>query len=371
MNIKFYMEKRNDLLTDISNICDKVDAEKRAITDEENETVNKKMKEVADIDKTIELENKKRNLIDKQFSIGDDDSNAQGDKTTAEEKSFIEYLTNNTSKALDISTNGALIPETVSNRIVEKVYELCPLLKLIHVEKVKGTFTVPVYDDTTDIECNYVDDLTELTESSGNFKEISFTNQIAGALTIISKSLMNNSEFDLLNFVIHRMALSVAKFLSKECLTGATKLQGVFTEGNVTNTITSKTFTDDALITLQNSIPTAYQANCCWVMNRNTLLECKKLKDANGRSLLNPDLARGYGFTLLGQPIYLDMYVPDNSVFYGDLTGYWLKFSQELETSVLYEKYATKHAIGVYCYIECDGKPVEQQKLGVLTISAS
>lgn len=369
MNIKFYMEKRNDLLTDISNICDKVEVEKRVITDEENQIVSKKMKEVVDIDKTIELENKKRELIDKQFSSNE--GNSSEDKAIVEEKKFLDYLTNNTSKSLSVSANGALIPETISNKIVEKVYELCPLLKLIHIEKVKGTFTVPVYDDTTDIECNYVDDLTELTESAGNFKEISFTNQIAGALTIISKSLMNNTEFDLLNFVVHRMALSVAKFLSKECLTGNTKMQGIFGENNVTNNIKSKTFNDDALITIQNSIPTAYQSNCCWVMNRDTLLKCKKLKDANGRSLLNPDLTRGYGFVLLGQPIYIDMYVPEDNIFYGDLTGYWLKFSQELEISVLYEKYATKHAIGVYCYIECDGKPVEQQKLGVLTISAT
>ena len=369
MNIKFYMEKRNDLLTDISNICDKVEAEKRVITDEENQIVSKKMKEVVDIDKTIELENKKRELIDKQFSSNG--SNSSEDKAIVEEKKFLDYLTNNTRKSLSVSANGALIPETISNKIVEKVYELCPLLKLIHIEKVKGTFTVPVYDDTTDIECNYVVDLTELTECAGNFKEISFTNQIAGALTIISKSLMNNTEFDLLNFVVHRMALSVAKFLSKECLTGNTKMQGIFGENNVTNNIKSKTFNDDALITIQNSIPTAYQSNCCWVMNRDTLLKCKKLKDANGRSLLNPDLTRGYGFVLLGQPIYIDMYVPEDNIFYGDLTGYWLKFSQELEISVLYEKYATKHAIGVYCYIECDGKPVEQQKLGVLTISAT
>lgn len=370
MNIKFYIEKRNDLLTDISNICDKVENEKRVITDEENEIVSKKMKEVVDIDKTIELEKQKRNLLDKQFNNSNSE-NLEDDKPTIEEKNFLDYITNNTSKSLSTSTNGALIPKTISNRIVEKVYELCPILNLVHIEKVKGTFSVPVYDDTTDIECNYVDDLAELSEKSGNFKEISFTNYIVGALTIISKSLMNNTEFDLLNFVIHRMALAVAKFLSKESLTGTTKIQGIFGENNTTNSIKAKTFNDDALITIQNSIPTAYQSNCCWIMNRDMLLKCKKLKDANGRSLLSPDLTRGYGFVLLGQPIYLDMYTPDDNIFYGDLSGYWLKFSQELEISVLYEKYATKHAIGVYCYIECDGKPVEQQKLGVLTISAT
>jgi HK97 family phage major capsid protein len=146
---------------------------------------------------------------------------------------------------------------------------------------------------------------------------------------------------------------------------------GLFSDGAVTNTTSVTKLDDSALITIQNSIPTEYQANSVWLMNRSTLLKCKLLKDANGRSLLNPDLTQGYGWSILGQKVYLDMNIPDDTLFYGDLSGYWFKFSQDLEINVLYEQFALKHAVGVYGYAELDGKPIEQQKLAVLTVSSS
>lgn len=368
MNIKALKEKRNDILIEIDQLCNKVEKENRALSEDEEKTITEKMKSVTDIDKTIEIENKRRSLMDN--SIQHEDISDK-EKALKEEKSFLSYVRNKDASALAVSNNGAIIPKSIANRIIEKIYELCPVLELATVVHVKGELSVPVYDDATDVVAGYIDDLTELTAQSGKFDSITLGNYIFGSLAVISKSLINNTDFDLLTFIINRVALGFARVLSKEAFTGSTKIQGLFTAGNVTNTATVDEINDTALITLQNSIPTEYQANSVWIMNRNTLLKCKLLKDANGRSLLNPDLVKGYGWVILGQRVILDMNVPDDSVFYGDMNGYWFKFSQDLEINVLYEQYAIKHAIGVYGYAELDGKPIEQQKLAVLTTNVS
>lgn len=366
MNIKVLKEQRNSLLDEIDKICNDAEKSKRILSEDEEKIVSEKMKEIVNIDRNIDIENKRHNLDD---TINIDYMSDKEKIANEEKKSFVDYIKNKQSKALDVSNNGALIPKSVSKEIIDKIYELCPILQKATVVNIKGDLTVPVYDDTTDIDCDYIDDLTELTEQSGKFTSVTFTRYIAGALVIISKNLINNTDFNLLSFVEYRIAMAFAKFYSKECLTGTTKIKGIF--GNTTNTVSSTKFSDNDIIALQNAIPNSFQSNACWIMNRDTLLKVKLLKDTDGKSLLNPDLRNSYGWLLLGQPVFVDMYAPDNEIAYGDLTGYWIKFSQDLEINVLYEKYSTKHAIGVIGYAEIDAKPVDQQKLAVLTVNAS
>ena len=52
--------------------------------------------------------------------------------------------------------------------------------------------------------------------------------------------------------------------------------------------------TSDELITLQAQIKQAYQANACWTMNTATFTAIKKLKDSDGKYLLQNDLSEGF-----------------------------------------------------------------------------
>jgi HK97 family phage major capsid protein len=367
INIKALQEQRNELLNELETLCNSVEVEKRTINKDEETIICEKMKAVDDIDRTIQIENKRRSFED----FAPQENFSEDEQPNKEEKNFLSFVKNKDASALDVSTNGAVIPKSIANRIIARVYELCPILELATVVHVKGELSVPVYDDTTDVVAGYVEDLTELTSNVGKFDSITLGNYIFGSLAIVSKSLLNNTDFDLLSYIIDRVALGFSKVLSKEGFVGSEKIVGLFSDGAVANTTSVTKLDDSALITIQNSIPTEYQANSVWLMNRSTLLKCKLLKDANGRSLLNPDLTQGYGWSILGQKVYLDMNIPDDTLFYGDLSGYWFKFSQDLEINVLYEQFALKHAVGVYGYAELDGKPIEQQKLAVLTVSSS
>ena len=60
-----------------------------------------------------------------------------------------------------------------------------------------------------------------------------------------------------------------------------------------------------------------------------------------------------------------------NVIYYGDMSGLAVKFSEELNVEVLRERFADEHAIGVIGWVELDAKVADQQKIAVLKMAAS
>lgn len=191
--------------------------------------------------------------------------------------------------------------------------------------------------------------------------------------------LKNNSDFDILNFVVKHLSEAVAQFLEKELLAGSgtNACQGVLTGAtNVVTTAAAGAIKSDDLIDLQESVIDNYQKNAVWIMNRRTRAAIRKLKDSNGQYLLNPDFSAQWGYTLLGKPVYTTDTMPEvganeKAVIYGDMSGLTVKMAENVSVEVLNELYATQHATGVVGWVEVDSKVTDQQKLAVLEIRAS
>ena len=154
-------------------------------------------------------------------------------------------------------------------------------------------------------------------------------------------------------------------------LTSTSKMKGVVSAANSVTTASATAITADELIDLQMTVPSVFHANAKWIMNRKTLAAIRKLKDSDGNYLLNRDITNGFGWTLLGNEVLVDENMADIAsaavtVVYGDLTGLAVKISADMEISMLNEKYATQHAVGVLAYIECDSDIANEQKLAVL-----
>ena len=117
-----------------------------------------------------------------------------------------------------------------------------------------------------------------------------------------------------------------------------------------------------------------YQEKTCWIMANSTLLKLRKMKDGDGKPLLQQDITKGYGFTLFGKHIYTSENAPEIesgkvAVVYGDMSGLYVKLAQNVEMQILHEKYATKHAVGVCAYVEFDSKIIETEKIAGLKMA--
>lgn len=374
--MKALIEKRNALLDEMDGIVKASDTETRAFTEVESTRFDEIKMEIAAIDKTIQAKTEARSL---------EKTSTSEEKTTEEieTRSFAAFIRSEKVEEranLDIANNGAVVPKTIANKIITKVKELSPIYSMATIYNVKGELVFPVYGNAADdenITCAYIADMTELTEKSGKFTTVSLKNFIAGTLTKVSKSLLNNSDFDLVSFVTEEMAKSISEFLEKELIVGTTeKMTGVLSSTYGVTTASATAITADELIDLQMTVPEVYQPNAAWLMNKATFKGIRKLKDSNGDYIMNRDLTMGFGWSLLGKPVYISESVPAISsgakvIAYGDMSGLYVKLSQNVEIQVLLEKYATQHAIGIVGYVECDSNIVEPQKLAVMTMKTA
>ena len=272
--------------------------------------------------------------------------------------------------------NGAIIPTTIVNKIIKKVEDICPIYQMATHYNVGGNISIPCYDESEQaIQMTYANEFEELTSTNGKFTNIELGGFLAGALSKISKSLINNNKFDLVSFVINEMAIAISRFIEKELLLGTTgKIEGLSTVKKVVKAAAGMVITTDELIDLQEEVPDVFQAGSIWIMNRTTRKAIRKLKDNEGRYILNPDPTAKWGYTLFGKDVYTSDTMPGleagkRSIFYGDMSGLAVKVSESQSIEVLREKFATQHAGGVVAWIEMDAKIEHKQKIAALEMA--
>ena len=147
------------------------------------------------------------------------------ERALSEERAFADYLRGVVSEEraggdvnLTKADGTATIPTTIANKIIQKVYDICPIARMATRYNIKGTLTIPYYPASAnaDITMAYADEFVELESTRGAFSSITLQAFLAGVLTKISKSLINNSQFNIVSFVVDRMAENIARWLEKD-----------------------------------------------------------------------------------------------------------------------------------------------------------
>ena len=377
MNEKELLEKKNNLLTRAEDVLNKAKAESRELTDAEmaelaeiRDNVRKIVKAMGLQSDIEELSNGSRQPVQ--------ENNAETERALNDEQIFNDFLRgyNERTGEMTKSANGAIIPTTIANRIIKKVYDISPILRSSTRYNVKGNLDLPYYDtDTTTISVGYKAEFSPLTSSSGTFASITLTGFLAGALTKISRSLINNAQFDVVGFVVDEMAYQISRFIEGELLHGTTDyVTGLSTLTNSLTAASANAITADEVVQLKDKIKDVYQNNAIWIMSPATRTALRLLKDDMGRYLLQDDISSPFGNTLLGKPVYVSDNMPEIAtkntvIFYGDMRGLATKFSEDINVEVLREKYADEHAVGVISWFEFDAKVEDAQKIAKLVMA--
>lgn len=387
MNLKALTEQRIEKQEALEKLLDGVKAEERAFTEEENELFKKLESEIVLLKETIEAIGKERKLVDEEKKEEEEKMEVEKEKETTnevnEERAFAEFIRGVIKEEradvnLEKGTNGALIPTSIAQKIVKKVYDISPILEKSTKYKVKGKLEIPYYSETSAAKINmaYATEFKSLESNVGKFTNIELTGYLAGALTKIAKSLINNSDFDIVNEVINIMSESIALFLEGELINGTEDKVDGLSKGVTLEVITNSqtTITTDEIIKTKRKVKQRYQKNAIWIMSPETLTAVALLKDGNGRYLLQDDLTNDFSYTLLGKPVYesdnmKDIGAGNTIIYYGDMSGLATKFVEELEIEVLREKYADQHAVGIISWLEFDSKIEDAQKIAKLKVA--
>ena len=382
INLKALAEQRAALLAEMEAISETAKAETRAYSEEELARADELAAEIRAIDATYKAEEARAVLAASPKAVPVDGDITPTDKTEAEERAFAQYIVDSKAEfragELTMSANGAVIPTSIVNKIISKVKEISPLYAMATKYNIGGTITIPYYDESSSaITMAYAEEFKELESHVGQFKSIELKGYLAAAMVLLSKSLINNSQFDVLGYIIDKMAVSVANWIEDELFHGTPdKITGLSTiSADMTVTAASQNaITADEVMDVQDKVIDAFQGPAIWVMNRMTRSMLRKLKDSDGNYLLNKDVTSKWGYTLFGK----DVYTSDNVdlvgagkavIYYGDFSGLAVKISEDPSIEVYREKFGTQHAIGVDVWVEMDAKIENAQKIACLKMA--
>lgn len=383
MNLKKLEEKRALLRGKLKAVLDKAETEERAMTADEIKEFESTEAEIRAIDATMEAAEKAKELVTEKEEKKEKETGSDTEAEELEKRAFEEYIRGEVTEEraetkLTKSANGAIVPTTIAKRIIEQVTEMCPIFKDADQYHLGGTLSLPYYDETASkIVMEYADEDTEGTSTAGKFKSIELTGYLGRAISEISKSLINNNDFDITSFVVRKMAEAISLWLEHEILIGTTKkIEGLSTLSNIVKASQEAAITADELIELQESIPDRYQANAYWIMNKKTRTAIRKLKDGQNNYLLNKDATSRWGYTLFGHDVYISDNMPEmaagkRAIIYGDPKGIAVKLSEEINIEILRETKARKHMVEVLGFVEVDAKVQNAQMIAALDMKTA
>lgn len=395
--LKQLTEKKNDLITRAEGIVNTAEAEKRELTEDEAAELAEIRDDVRKIKEQLGLIKDVKDLeVDIDRSCGDkkktregEEEPADAEKEAEETRAFEQYIRSELLNTRDDNTpltkgaNGAVIPTTIAKRIIRKLYDISPILEKSAKYNIKGNLQIPYYSEDAE---NFINvafqgaEFTKLAANSGKFTSINLTGYVAGALALVSRSLINNADFDIVGYVVDQVAYSIKRFIENVLLNGSGAITGQ--SGTVagltgvtltTHTASTTAVTSNELIELQDSVKDMFQDGAIWVMSPKTRTAIRQLKDNMGRYLLQDDISLPFGKSLLGKPVYVSDNMPDmgagnTAIYYGNFTGLATKFTEDMEIQVLREKYADQHADGIIGWFEFDAKVQDAQQIAKLVM---
>ena len=393
--MKELVEKRNDMIVRAEEVLNAAKAEKRELTEDEAAELAEIRDNVRRIVETLKLDEDFREM--EKMEVKEDNVPEEEEIEVIEERNYTVgketvHVRMDEYKAMDAyirgierdddpvnmtkTDNGKIIPTTIVDWVIRKVYDICPILDRSQKFNVKGKLDVPFYPaDADNIQVAYRDEFVALTSTSGKFDTVELSGFLAGALTKVSRSLINNTEFDLVGFVVDEMAYAIKRWIEGECLNGTNgKITGLSTLTNGITAASGTAITADEVVRLHDSIKDEFQANAIWIMNPSTRTALRTLKGNTGYYLLNDDISTPFGTTLLGKPVYVSDNMPEMAagevaIYYGDMRGLATKFNEDISIDVLRERYADEHCYGVIGWLEFDAKVIDEQQIARLKMA--
>lgn len=374
--LKGLIEKRAELKAEMEKILAIAKTENRAVTEEEETKFNDLDKQIKAIDKTIDMEKRASDMKDYE-APKKQEKRAEATQEELEERAFVDFILDNQAELrageiqLTQGNNGTIVPTHIANRIITAVRDMVPFLQLSDVVVTNGKLSVPVYgeDATNYINADYVDEGTELTDNVGKFTTIDLTGYVIGALALVSKKLKNNTDINVVDFIVNQVARAMAEKLENEFVNGTTdKITGIISATNGFTAAAATAVTYDELVALKHSLKQRFRKNARWIMNPSTYTAICQLKDGNQQPYFKEDEYKILGLPVIESDSMPEMAAGNKAIILADLSGYTIKCTKNVEITLLKEHFATKNMLGIMAFGEFDAKITDSKKIAALTM---
>lgn len=214
--------------------------------------------------------------------------------------------------------------------------------------------SIPVYDGIKDFTISIID------------------SKKLAAFVKMDTTFIHDASFDIENYLISRFAKNFAKAEDNAFINGnGSKMPtGILNAtGGADVGTTTANITYDKVIALYFSVKPEYRKNAVWLMNDETALTLRTLKDDAGNYLW-----RDSDDTILGKKVIMTEFMPSAAggskpIAFGDFSYYWVVGRSPIEIRTLSEKFAAVDQLGYLAYEFLDGRLVRPEAVKVLQIT--
>jgi HK97 family phage major capsid protein len=362
-------QQREQYISQMNEILTNVKKEQRSFTDEENKSFENLEKQIDAVDKELEkhgtdLEDLMKRMEERELkyeAIKKPEKHQKKQDNKVEERNFVEFIRTGQTRDLASANNGSVIPTTIAAKIVDRVFEISPLIQEAMIYNVGENLNLPVYDYSSHVTA-FLTEFEEIVTSQGTFASVPLKNHIIGTMAKVGKSLLNRTDLDVLPFIIDACAKSVARFLENEIILNTNARFASTLANGVTQSMTTAAtgaIAPEEVVEMKNSIPSSMLPNAKWLMHKDTLTYLQSLKDADGNFIFGNSLAENNGNQLLGYDVMLSDAMPRigvgaRQIYFGDFNeGLAIKIGAQ-SADVYRELFASQYAVGVGHFMECD-----------------
>ena len=292
----------------------------------------------------------------------------------------------------DTAGGYLVIPEQIANKILKKVDNILWILKQATVMRVpramsqgiptiendpdSGDWTTEIQPITQDASMSFGKRLLVPTPVRKRLLVSERLLRMAFDATFWSADDQDGQGGDMLEIVWNRMAYKIAYTWEQAFYLGTgtgqplgiyvASSQGVSTARDISTGATTD-FTYDGLINTKMNLKAQYQARAKWDFSRTAIGKVLKLKDTQGRPLLNIVTIPGELPTLLGHPVQQSEFTPatfTTGLYVGmffDPTNYGVAIAQDMTMAKADQLYMESGQIGIFAAAECDGQPMLEE----------
>lgn len=336
-NIDELKQKRHWEVTQARKIKDRVDAEEREFTAEEQTHFEAHMAEFDGLSGKVKAEER---MISAEAAVASrvDTEDSSGGQVEDERGRLVEgfrsylsgepisiYNTLSEYRALQAdsdTTGGYLVPSAFSNDLIKELDNLVFIRGLstsVSIPKAES-LGVPTLSNRI-ADATWTKELAIGTEDSTldfGTREL-FPRPLAKYIKV-SNTLLRKSPTPIEGIVREELAYNFSIVEEQAFMTGSGANQplgvftasadGISTSRDVSTGNTNTTITADGLKEAKYSLTASHRRNCTWIFHRDAIKLMAKLKDGNGRYLWQDSLVGSEPDKLLGFPAYESEYAP-------------------------------------------------------------
>lgn len=397
MNLNDLKQQKAKLITDARALLEKAEQETRDLTSDESDQWERMLSDADKIQKTIDREERQRELdrdieaVRTEPERPEPGATAQSDeeRTKAEEGEkrstygrFLKGEIRALEAGADVAGGFLVAPQAVVGEIIRAVDDnnfmrglgrVFP--PLINAESMGApVLTKPSDSDWT------AELLTGTADTTMAFTKRELRPHPLAKRILVSNKLIRQANVDPVRMVSDEFGIVFGNTEEKAFLAGTLNDQplGVFTASangistgqDVSTDNTTTEIQADNLIRVKYTLKSQYWGRAQWIFHRDAVSQIARLKDGEGRYLLNVDTNR-----LLGFPMNVSENAPNTFTtglyvgILGDFNFYWIVDAMNFQLQRLDELYAATNQTGFIGRRETDGAPVLEEAFVRVTLA--